>query len=262
MRLTMIGPDKGRKFTALLAVSSSSTSFLAREAIALGLNAGGLKVVVTNAEPLFSWQREMIRQGFRSEVREFYGMAEVTAAASECSAGTLHLWPEVGWLEVLSDGEDIPVPHGTVGRLITTGLLNADMPLIRYAIGDRGEIISTGDSTTLCRCGHNLPTLSSVEGRSNDLLITRDGRHVYWVNPIFYGLPLCEAQIIQEKLDRVRIRYVPAQGFAAEDERLILSRLQSRMGKVEVNFEQLTNIPRGSNGKFQPVIFRKKSGDS
>jgi phenylacetate-CoA ligase len=85
-------------------------------------------------------------------------------------------------------------------------------------------------------------------------LITRDGRRIYWVNPIFYGLPLCEAQVVQEKLDRVRIRYVPAQGFAPEDERLICSRLQERMGKVEILFERMTNIPRRSNGKFQPVI--------
>lgn len=235
-------------------VYSSSASFLAREAINLGLVVTGLKVVITNAEALFPWQRETIRQGFGSEVRESYGMAEVVVAASECGSGTLHLWPEVGWLEVLSDERNIPVQYGTTGHLISTGLLNADMPLIRYMVGDRGGIASAADGTS-CRCDRKLPALYSIEGRANDLLITHDGRRVYCpLSTIFSALPVCEAQIIQENLNRIRIRYVPASSFTCGDERLIRSRLQERMGKVEVLFEQTTGIPRGSNGKFQPVI--------
>ena len=29
-------------------------------------------------------------------------MAEIVAAASECGARRLHLWPEVGWLEIVN----------------------------------------------------------------------------------------------------------------------------------------------------------------
>jgi phenylacetate-coenzyme A ligase PaaK-like adenylate-forming protein len=234
-----------------LVTYSSSASFLARQALDLGLSTIGLKVIIANSEPLFPWQRETIYQGLRSEVREFYGMAEAVAAASECSAGTLHLWPEVGWLEVLSDAEDVHVPRGTSGRLVCTGLLNVDMPLVRYEVGDRGKL---GAERMICKCGRTLSIISSIEGRTNDLLITRDGRRVYWLNPIFYGLPLREAQIIQEGLDRVRILYVHAPEFTPEDAHSIIERLRKRMGNVEVILEPVKEISRSANGKFQAVI--------
>src|SRR5438128_9503105 len=65
---------------------SSSVSVLAHEAYDLGLSAAGIKVVITNAEPLSPWQREVVRQGLGCEARETYGMAEIVTAASECLA--------------------------------------------------------------------------------------------------------------------------------------------------------------------------------
>lgn len=230
---------------------SSSVSVLAREAHELGLRVTGLKVVVTNAEPLFPWQRETIRQGLGCAVQETYGMAEIAAAASECAAGTLHVWPEVGWLEVLSDTEDAPQQVGAAGRLVCTGLLNTDMPLVRYAVGDRGRVAAEGAA---CRCGRTLPQMAAIEGRNNDLLIAPDGRRVYWLNPVFYGIPIREAQIIQEFVDQVRVRYVPAPGFTPKAGRLIVERLQARMGDVKVVLEQVDEIPRGANGKFRAVV--------
>ena len=60
--------------------------------------------------------------------------AEAVAAASECTEGSLHLWPEVGHVELLDDEGAAPVAVGTPGRLICTGLINRDMPLIRFAV--------------------------------------------------------------------------------------------------------------------------------
>src|SRR5438045_1385471 len=100
--------------------------------------------VHTNAEPLLTGQREAIAAAFRCPVRETYGMAETVAAASECPNGTLHQWPEFGHVEIMPDGE-----------LICTGLLNSDMPLIRYRVGDRGNPPANGGA---CACGRSLPT--------------------------------------------------------------------------------------------------------
>ena len=55
-----------------------------------------MTVAITNAEPVFDYQRWAIAEAFQCPVRETYGMAEIVAAASECTAGKLHLWPEVG----------------------------------------------------------------------------------------------------------------------------------------------------------------------
>ncbi|MEM8930559.1 MAG: AMP-binding protein, partial [Acidobacteriota bacterium] len=99
----------------------------------------GLRVVITNAEPLYPHQRLAIGKAFDCPVRETYGMAELVAGASECDAGRLHLWPEVGAIEI-----------GDRSELIATGLLNHHQPLIRYRVGDR---LVLADESTRCSCG-------------------------------------------------------------------------------------------------------------
>ena len=94
----------------------------------------GLKAVVTNAEPLYRHQRESIEGAFGCPVRETYGMVELVAGASECGGGRMHLWPEMGVSEIRrADGS---LGCDGSGELIATSLLDADMPLIRYPVGD------------------------------------------------------------------------------------------------------------------------------
>ena len=240
-----------------LVTYASTAAALATEAAKLGLGLYGLRVVITNAEPVFPWQREIIREVFGCPVQETYGMAELVAGAGECSEGKLHLWPEVGHVEFLADDADSPVSAGTAGRLVCTGLLNDDMPLVRFAVGDRGALAAHQG----CACGRTLPVLSHIEGRTNDLIIAPDGRRVYWLNPILYGLPIHQAQIIQETLERLRIRYVPAPGFTAAAEREMTGRLHQRLGQVQVVFESMESIPREANGKFKAVRCDLSPGD-
>lgn len=209
-----------------------------------------LKVVITNAEPVFDYQREVISEAFQCPVRETYGMAETVTAASECESGKLHLWPEAGWTEVISD--NIPVKYGAVGDLVCTGLLNIDMPLIRYRVGDRAAI---SDPALSCPCGRKLPQLSSLEGRADEVVYTPDGRRIGRLDPVFKArLPVREAQIIQERLDLVRVRYTPDPEFNHDAARSIIERLRARMGDVEVTLEPVSEIPRGASGKFRAVI--------
>ncbi len=207
---------------------------------------GSLRVAITNAEPVLSHQRAAISAGLGCAVRETYGMAEAVAAASECEAGQLHLWPEAGWLEVLGSS------RGDAGDLICTGFINQDMLLVRYQVGDRAAL---HQETAACACGRTLPRLAYVEGRTDDVLYTRDGRPVGRLDPIFKtAVPIQEAQIVQETLDRVRVRLVPSATYRAAHGRAIADELRMRMGAVEVVLEEVAAIPRTANGKFQAVI--------
>ena len=229
---------------------SSSLYSLALGALEAGRNDVQLKVAITNAEPLLAYQREAIEKAFGCAARETYGMGEAVAAASECEARSLHLWPEAGVVEVF-DGNEISRP-GTAGDLVCTGLLNHDMPLVRYRVGDAG-MLST--DSNICACGRSLPRLHSLEGRSDDVLYTRAGRRVGRLDPVFKGgLPVREAQIVQETLDRVRVRFVPASGYRNSDGQTIISRLRDRMGDVEVILDSVESIPRTRNGKFRAVV--------
>ncbi len=224
---------------------------LAREVLRLGWVDVEMQVAVANAEPVYEHQRQTVERAFHSPLRETYGMAEIVAAASECGHGGLHLWPEVGVVEVLA-GRD-PLPRGQAGDLVCTGLLNADMPLIRYRVGDRGALAAAEG----CACGRGLPLLAAVEGRQDDVLYTPDGRAVGRLDPVFKArLPVIEAQIIQEALERVRVRYVPAADYTPDAGRSIIERLQARMDGVQVVLEPVSRIPREPNGKFRAVVSR------
>lgn len=210
----------------------------------------GLAVAITNAEPVLAHQREAIERAFGCPVRETYGMAEIVAAAGECERGALHLWPEAGHVEVL-DGE-MPAAAGAAGDLVCTGLANPDMPLVRYRLGDRGAL---APDEPPCACGRALPRLARLEGRSDDVLYTRDGRAVGRMDPVFKSrLPVREAQIVQETLGRVRVRYVPAPGYGAADGAAIAERIRDRLGDVEVVLEAVPAVPREANGKLRAVV--------
>ncbi len=235
---------------------SSSLHELARGALRLGRDDVRLRVAVTNAEPLYAYQGDAIARAFGCPVRETYGMAEAVAAAGECEHGTMHLWPEAGVVEILSARG--PAAAGEAGELVCTGLLNTDMPLVRYRVGDRGAL---ADSVR-CPCGRTLPALASIEGRSDDLLYTRDGRPIGRLDPVFKSeLPLIEAQIIQERLDRLRVRYVPAPEFSPSAGRALIQRLQDRMGDIEVVLEAVDAVPRTDRGKFRAVVCALPPGE-
>src|SRR5436305_75 len=59
-------------------------------------------------------------------------------------------------------------------EILVTDLHNYGMPFIRYRIGDLGVLRTTGR----CACGRGLPKLHSIEGRTLDILRTRNGRVV------------------------------------------------------------------------------------
>jgi phenylacetate-CoA ligase len=131
-------------------------------------------------------------------------------------------------------------------------LLNVDMPLIRYRTGDSGTMVDHAD---LCSCGRTLPMLKGVEGRVDELLYTRDGRRIGRLDPVFKsGLPVREAQVVQETMDQIRVRFVPAPKYTSRDGRLLIKRLQARLGNIEVLLEPVDRVPRMSNGKFRAVI--------
>lgn len=206
-------------------------------------------VALGSAESMHPEQRDAIAEAFQCPVRETYGMAENVASATECPAGRLHLWPEVGLIEVV-DG-DRRVPAGEFGEFVCTGLMNADMPLIRYRLGDCGRLAPEDEQ---CECGRTLPLIARIEGRMTDVLVTRDGRRVFWLNPVLYGLPVREAQFIQETLDRIVVRYVAGPGFTADTGRVIIERLRERMGDVQVELEDVAEIPRPRGQKLRSVI--------
>lgn len=228
----------------------SALCALARVALLQQWDEVKMRVVITNAEPLYPHQRELISKAFRCPVRDTYGMAEIAAAGSECEHGRLHPWPEAGEIELLdavTDAEGVQR-----GELVCTSLLNEDMPLIRYRVGDR---VAWKPGWETCACGRSLPGITAIEGRLDDELYTRDGRAVGRLDPVFKSdLPIREAQIVQESLDQIRVRVVPADNFSDAARTAIEDSIRLRMGPSRVVVDVVPSIGRSANGKLRAVV--------
>ena len=231
---------------------ASALSELSSEILDQGLESPQFKVVISNAEPLSGWQRDVIGRAFGCRVVSTYGMSEMVAGASECEHGGMHLWPEAGIIEVLND-EDEPVPPGQFGRFVCTGLLNDVMPLIRYEVGDCGALAPPDEA---CPCGRGLPMLRSIEGRVDDVVQTPDGRRIGRLDTVFKSdLPIRAAQIVQETPDELRVLLVPGEGFSERTEEHLAALVRSKTGaKMRVSIEKVADIPKGANGKRRLVV--------
>ena len=209
------------------------------------------EAIILSSEKLTLEMKNVIRQAFGARAYEEYGAVEQCALATECEHGSLHVNSDFGIVEILDD-DDNPVPPGVEGRLVCTGLINDAQPLIRYDIGDVGVW-----SETPCPCGRNqLPILKDLVGRLEDAVIGPDGTEMVRFHGIFVGLRhVLEGQIIQEKLDLLRVRVVATDGFGPADEVLIRRRITGeRLHGMRVEIERVPELERTDRRKFRAVI--------
>lgn len=204
------------------------------------------------AEQLTPGMKRVIERAFRAHPYEEYSSVEDAALATECEHGNLHVSLDFGIIEIC-DEEGNPLAPGLPGRILCTSLLNDVQPLIRYDIGDFASL-----SPDPCTCGRDqFPVLRGLIGRVEDTIITPDGREIV---SICSGLDLRHVlaiQIVQEALDLVKIRIIPATDFNEQDERLLKDTIASkRLGKMHIVFESVSDLERTAQGKVRRVIRR------
>lgn len=241
-----------KKYRCRLAWGHPSSLALLAQGRGDGEGAPRLSCVVTNSEPLLANQRSLIEGSFGCRAYETYGLVELVAAAGECQRGSLHWFPEFGYVEAL--GQDGEPSLNESGEIVATSLLDADMPLIRYRTGDA---VALGQTSEPCGCGRGLPRLSSIEGRRDDIVYAADGRPVTRLDPVLKGdLPIREAQIVQERLGELLVIVAPSAQWRDSHEARIAEALRDRLGDLDIRFETVSAIPRGPNGKFRGVVSR------
>jgi phenylacetate-CoA ligase len=223
---------------------------LARMALDQGLPVPALKAIITTSEPLTDEMRAVIEEAFRTRVFEEYGAVENLFFVCENEYRQKLINPDCGILEVV-DHDASPVPVGTPGAVLATGFIRPGQPMIRYRIGD--EVLLSDEPA---RCGRSMPVLAQITGRLEDTVYGPDGRRMVRFHGIFVDQQnIREGQVIQERLDLLRILVVPKPGYSQTDERAIVSRVQERLGMdMRVIVEPVDSIPRTPSGKFKAVI--------
>jgi len=242
--------DRLRSFRpALIDSYPSSLAPIAHYLLAQGISDLRPRAVITSSETLDQSARSNIEQAFGCRVFDHYGAAEMAALVTQCELGTYHINPEFGIVEVLRDGR--PACPGELGEIVATGFVNPVMPLIRYATGDLAV-----PGAGRCACGRAFPSLASIEGRRDDVLVTPEGRRIGRLDPIFKGVSsLHETRIVQDQADHVRVEVVPLASFTLRQESALLHALRDRLGpSMRIDVVRVRHIPRTAAGKFAAVV--------
>jgi phenylacetate-CoA ligase len=212
-------------------------------------------VVITNSETLFAWQRQTIERVFECRVADYYGSAEAVAFGAQCDHGVYHFNPLLGFVEVMRP-DGTPCSPGEQGRLVCSTLMNDVTPLVRYEVGDEGIPAPEG-----CACGSHFQGVLQVVGRTDENIVTRDGRAIGRVDHIFKGVVgIRECQVVQEDLSTIRLLLAADASFDEAQRAVLVSNLEERVGPgFSIVIETVESVPRTSRGKFKGVVNKVRS---
>ena len=234
----------------------SAISHIAKRAKETGIQLDdlGLRVVFCTSERLYDHQRQVISEAFGCPVANGYGGRDAGFIAHECPAGGMHITAEDIIVEIVDTTGNLVSP-GEIGEIVVTHMATSEFPFVRYRTGDIGSL-----STDKCACGRGLPQLKSIEGRSTDFLVARDGT-------VMHGLALIYVirdvqgvktfKIVQESLDKTSVLLTIDATYQDASTQSIADGLRRRLGQdVEIQIDIVNEIPAERSGKFRYVISR------
>lgn len=202
------------------------------------------KSVVCCAETLLDHVRVMINEVMGCPVYDFYAQNEHAALISTCEQERYHVHEEYSHLEFLRTGRQ---GSGNRTEIVATTFHNLAMPLIRYRTGD----LVTLDDEAPCRCERTYRTVGKIVGRSQDMIVTPDGRHLNLEHAFMDCDGIRMSQVVQESTDGVEVRLVKAENYTDEDLEKIDAGLHELLGnEMRVEFAFVDSIPAGENGKI------------
>lgn len=203
--------------------------------------------VLVSSETVFDWIRADIERAFGCKLYNGYSLGEPVCFVTECPAGSMHVSPEYGVVELVDFGDG---KH----EIVATGLINDAMPFLRYRTGD---IAVPGDGAP-CRCGRGLPTVGAILGRVDENVVTPEGVSVgpAALSLAFQAVPhLRESQIVQRDRDRVVLKLAITPEYTPADEQFLIAELRKRLGlRLVMDLEYVDAVPRTSGGKQRLIV--------
>jgi phenylacetate-CoA ligase len=221
-------------------------------------NLPNIKAILCGSENLIPMQRKLLEETFNTKVYSWYGLTEKVVLAGECEVSNhYHIFPEYGITELI-DENGKTITSGT-GEIVGTGFNNYAMPLIRYKMGDVGVL-----SNKKCECGREYPLFERIEGRIQEMVITKNNTTMT-LNPLFFDQHMeaysniNEFQVIQEKKGELILNIVKSKKFNQEDEIEIIKTISSvSNNQLDVIFNYVGSIPKTGRGKHKFLIQKMK----
>jgi phenylacetate-CoA ligase len=210
------------------------------------------KTILTGAEPLHEFQREVIEKAFNCEVYNTFGCREFMLISAECQEHKkLHINSDHLVVETVNNlGQSIT---GESGDLVVTDLYNYGMPLIRYLNGDRATLIDQA-----CGCENPLPIMSSIDGRKLDIIKTASGKSIpgeLFPHLFKEFIGIDKFQVRQSEISSLQIRLITNKHFTEKNKDDIAKEINKYAeNELQLMFDLVDDIPLTVSGKHRVTI--------
>ena len=233
---------------------------MAQYVLAHGRKIRPIESVMACAGTVTQHMKDTIALAFGSpRVHNMYASRDCGPMACECRAGSLHIYDNQVFLEVV-DEKGHQLPAGDAGRILVTLLGNYGFPLIRYEIGDVGA-----RSAASCSCGMHTGILDRLEGRTVEFLVTRTGGYIspayfiHLIGVVHNPGVIQRFQVVQHKEDDVELKIQPesaaSQALLDESVAKIRRDLLAVFGEpLNLKIRLVESIAPSSSGKFLSSI--------
>jgi phenylacetate-CoA ligase len=222
----------------------------------VGAALGGHPVqgLVTGGEMVDERGRAYLEELFGRAPMDMYQAVETGPMAWECRTGSgYHVNDDHVIVEIL-DQEGRPVPVGETGEVVVTALPLRTMPVVRYRLGDLAARLEGP-----CPCGVPFSRIGAVQGRSNDRILTLDGRLVApWRVMLAQFGDRVEAvrrfRLLQRAADDFLLEVV----WKAEPDPVLIEQIERRYaevvgGPVRLEVRAVDDIVRAPEAKFRTI---------
>jgi phenylacetate-CoA ligase len=130
------------------------------------------RLIESTSEKLSGPQRELLQEVFQCRVVDDYSSRELGIMAFEDENGEFLITSDLCYLEIVAD--DQVVPTSQMGEVVVTSLYQFSWPFIRYKNGDMAIYAAETSSS-----GRSFPVLKEIVGRTNDFLVSSEGKFVH-----------------------------------------------------------------------------------
>lgn len=207
------------------------------------------KSILSSAEVLHDYQRNLISRVFLAPVFNRYGCREIGTIACECEQHNgLHVFAENQYVEITDETAE-GCNSEEIGKVIVTNLNNYSFPFIRYEIGD----MARKSDIEKCNCGRGLPLLEEISGRTIDNFIFPGGNivHGHYFIFLFYGIKgVKKFQVIQEEIDKLKIKIVKSSELNENEINRIIKTIKKDCGtNIEIRLNYVKEIDETLSGK-------------
>lgn len=201
-----------------------------------------LRGVICTAEQLTDRDKSFIAKVTGSIVIRQYGVNDGGVSSFECSFDNgYHVITNRSLIESVGD------------RIISTDLVNEAQLFIRYAVGDQGQVTHNE-----CKCGLVYPRISSLQGRSNDMVKDAQGKvfHSEFFTHFFRDFPRVNRWqvLLQQGNLTVRVDMDAANKDEVELAVVLNDFLQKKCNFKAVNILFNDSFRYEKNGKFRYVV--------